>query len=513
MHSVGTHSQYFIGNFDGRRFNWESKMPEGILIEDFESNDYSNWSNEGTAFGQSPVNGTLPTQYYISGYLGNKIANSYGNQNLSKGKLISSSFIIQKKYINFLLSGGNYPSGTYIKLLINGQTVYNSTGLNENFMRWRNWDVCAYLGQPAHIEIVDSVSGSWGHINIDHIIQTDEIIETYNYGSIDYGKDFYATQTFSDMPNADGRRIWMAWMSNWNYVYGIPTTPWKGAMTIPREVKLINTNGNFKLVQKPVKELISLRKNELKFSNKPLSSINHSFQISVSNILSSPAYKQFEMKAKVAVNNQKGFSIRFKKHGLQYTEYIFDFINKEIRFNRSKSGALAQDGYYRFLQSAPLLIKNGYFDLHLFVDNSSAELFAADGQVVMTNQIFPDSISNKIELIALEEDIVFDEFQIWRLGKPGPLPAPAIDNHPIFEVFPNPVVNSNGLSIKIKDEFTGKAFFRLISESGKLIYEFQPTTNSIILPRNKMAQSRGLYILTATDGITTQSEKLVVMDQ
>jgi hypothetical protein len=131
----------------------------------------------------------------------------------------------------------------------------------------------------------------------------------------------------------------------------------------------------------------------------------------------------------------------------------------------------------------------------------------------MTNQIFPDSISNKIELIALDEDVVFEKFQIWKLGKPGPQPAPPINEQPLFEVYPNPVVNGNGLSIKIKEEYTGKINFRLFSTTGKLIYEFQPSSNTIILPRNKMAEGKGLYILTATDGVNTQSEKIVVLDQ
>jgi sucrose-6-phosphate hydrolase SacC (GH32 family) len=513
MHSVGTHSQYYIGNFDGQKFTWDNKMPEGIPIDDFESDTYDNWTAEGEAFGSLTANGSRQGQQYISGFLGKKFANSFVSNNADKGKLISSPFRIQKKNIGFLLGGGNYPNGTYIKLVVNGEVVRRSTGLNDNFLRWRNWDVSEWLDQSAHIEIVDSVNAGWGHISVDHIIQTDNDVESENYGSIDYGKDFYATQSFSDIPNSDGRRIWLAWMSNWNYASGVPTNPWKGMMTIPREVKIITHNGKLKLIQEPVKELASLRKSELKFKNSTLSNINDAFQISISNVLSSPAYKQFELKAKILVEGQKGFSIRFKKHGTQYTEYVFDFANKEIWFNRSRSGAFTNDGYYRTQQSAPLPVKDGYFDLHLFVDNSSAELFAGGGLIAMTNQIFPDSISNKIELASLDEgDVTFKEFQIWRLGKPGPLPAPAIDNQPIFEVYPNPVVNSNGLTIKIKDEYAGKVNFRLHATDGKLIYEFNPSSNSIILPRNKMAQGRGLYILTATDGVNTQTEKLLVID-
>lgn len=511
MHSVGSYSQYFIGDFDGQHFNWQTEMPQGILIADFENTVTNNWTAIGEAFGRDPVNGITPNPQVISGYLGQKILTSYSNQSTQTGKIISTEFTIQKKYISFLISGGNYPTGTYIKLVVNGETVKSSTGQNENYMRWKNWDVSAWDGQPAHIEIVDSVNASWGHISIDHILQTDEKVELKNTGVIDLGKDFYAAQSFSDIPASDGRRIWMAWLGNWSYTYAIPTTPWKGMMSLPREVKLVNDGNGIKLVQQPVKELEALRKNELKFTKTKLSNINKSFLTGISSVLNNPVYKQFEIKARIKAVNSKGFSIRFKKHGLEYTEIIFDFVNKEIRFDRSRSGALVFDTYYRSVQPAPLETRDGYFDFHLFVDNSSAELFAGEGKTVLTNQLFPDSISNKLELIAIDEDPEFEEFTIWRLGKPGPLPGPSIDNKTLFEFFPNPVVNSNGLTIKIKDEYIGKLNFRLYSPDGKLIYEFQPTTYSIIIPRNKMAQAKGLYVLTATDGINTQSEKLTVM--
>ena len=127
--------------------------------------------------------------------------------------------------------------------------------MNEDLLKWRNWDVSALVGKTAHLEIVDSViSVSWGsgHINIDHIIQSDTPTDSRNYGQVDYGKDFYALQSFSDIPATDGRRIWLVWLNNWSYASKIPTSPRKGMMSIPREVKLETRNGQIKLVQKPV---------------------------------------------------------------------------------------------------------------------------------------------------------------------------------------------------------------------------------------------------------------------
>jgi sucrose-6-phosphate hydrolase SacC (GH32 family) len=502
VHSISPTAQYFIGNFDGQHFSWENIVPSGILIDDFEGINYGNWTIKGTAFGAGSAkgNGTF------SGFLGNRLIIS-GNE--SQGKLVSADFNIQKSYISFLIGGGYNPGKAYIKLVVNGQPVRTSTGINEDLMKWRNWDVSGLIGKTAHIEIVDSVSDRWGHINVDHIIQSNSINDFINTGQVDYGKDFYAVQSFSDVPNT--RRIWIAWMNNWNYATAVPTSPWKGEMSIPREVKLETHNGQIKLVQKPVEELKVLRKKGLRFTNTNLSEINNSLRTELNNSFNDPIFKQFELKAKLAVENKSGFSLKFKKFGLQYSEFVFDFINKEIRFNRSNSGGLSGDPLFRQIQVAPLIIEDGFIDLHLFVDNSSAELFSAGGQVVMSNQIFPDKISNKIELTALDEEIVFEKFDIWRIGKPDLSPNIIPEKYPLFSVYPNPVINGNGMTIKIKDSLSEIVTFKLFNASGKLVLEFQSATNSIIIPKNKLPGTNGLYFLSGSNGISTQTEKILVL--
>ena len=56
---------------------------------------------------------------------------------------------------------------------------------------------------------------------------------------VDHGRDFYASQSFSDLPEGDGRRIWMGWLSNWDYANVEPTAPWRGMQSIPRELRLV----------------------------------------------------------------------------------------------------------------------------------------------------------------------------------------------------------------------------------------------------------------------------------
>ncbi|HXY40334.1 MAG TPA: glycoside hydrolase family 32 protein, partial [Vicinamibacteria bacterium] len=77
---------------------------------------------------------------------------------------------------------------------------------------------------------------------------------------LDHGPDFYATVTWSDVPERDGRRLALGWMSNWQYAAEAPTSPWRGAMTVPRELVLRRTPEGLRVAQRPVRELASLRR-------------------------------------------------------------------------------------------------------------------------------------------------------------------------------------------------------------------------------------------------------------
>jgi hypothetical protein len=66
------------------------------------------------------------------------------------------------------------------------------------------------------------------------------------------------------------------------------------------------------------------------------------------------------------------------------------------------------------------------------------------------------------------------------------------------------------MTIKIKDDKVNSLMFSLFDATGKLIYQFQPSSNSMILPRNKFGNCVGSFILSATDGISSQSQKLLV---
>lgn len=149
-----------------------------ILLADFEAADYGAWKVTGTAFGPGPARGTLPNQMPVSGYLGKGLVNSFFGGDTSTGSLTSPPFKVERKYINFLIGGGKYDGRTCINLLVAGKVVRTATGPNDRpggseRLDWHTWDVSEFAGKQAVIEIVDNETGGWGHINIDHIVQSD----------------------------------------------------------------------------------------------------------------------------------------------------------------------------------------------------------------------------------------------------------------------------------------------------------------------------------------------------
>ena len=71
---------------------------------------------------------------------------------------------------------------------------------------------------------------------------------------LDYGKDNYAGVTWSNIPESDGRKLFIGWMSNWDYARDVPTFKWRSTMTIARELKLKKTNNKYYLQNLPVQE-------------------------------------------------------------------------------------------------------------------------------------------------------------------------------------------------------------------------------------------------------------------
>ena len=160
----------------------EGNAEDDIVIADFESDTYGDWTVEGEAFGRVPAQGTSPSQRTVAGYLGASFANSYAGGEGGVGKLISPRFKLERKYLNVLIGGGYSPGASLTLSVLKDDewhTVETVQGNNyatwkTQAMKWESWDVSASQGLDARIEITDSVTGAEGFIVVDHLVQSHE---------------------------------------------------------------------------------------------------------------------------------------------------------------------------------------------------------------------------------------------------------------------------------------------------------------------------------------------------
>ena len=150
-----------------------------IILNDFEGTDYGDWKVSGDAFGKAPARGTLPGQMHVEGFMGKGLVNSFNGGDKTTGLLQSPKFKIERKFITFLIGGGGYANETCMNLLVDGKVVRTAAGPNTDsggseLLGPATWEVTEFVGRDASITIVDEHKGGWGHINVDHIVLTDD---------------------------------------------------------------------------------------------------------------------------------------------------------------------------------------------------------------------------------------------------------------------------------------------------------------------------------------------------
>lgn len=151
---------------------------EEIVIADFEGDTYGAWTATGEAFGPGPAVGTLPGQMHVDGYRGRSLVNTFFGGDATVGTLTSPAFKIERPFIAFLIGGGRNEEALALTLVIDGAVVRRATGSNDQpggseALAPDAWDVREFMGREATIRILDQATGGWGHLNVDHIVQTD----------------------------------------------------------------------------------------------------------------------------------------------------------------------------------------------------------------------------------------------------------------------------------------------------------------------------------------------------
>jgi|APTNR8051073442_1049403.scaffolds.fasta_scaffold00591_15 fructan beta-fructosidase len=210
----------------------------------------------------------------------------------------------------------------------------------------------------------------------------------------DYGPDFYAAVTWSDVPPQDGRRIVLAWMNNWLYANKIPTSPWRGAMTEPRALALRHTREGVRLLQQPVREMERLRSGEA--SVFPGGSFREAAQW-LDALGDMPMLADMEFVFEGLAPDAKVGLVVATGEG-ERTTVACDLRTATLTVDRSLSGVTGFDKAFPTPSVSPLRVEGGVLTLRLLLDASSLEVFAQDGETVVTNQVFPTSDRRRLHL-------------------------------------------------------------------------------------------------------------------
>lgn len=225
---------------------------------------------------------------------------------------------------------------------------------------------------------------------------------------LDHGRDNYAGVTWSDVPEQDGRRLLIGWMTNWKYARSTPTDVWRGSMTIPRELELKTTNEGIRLIQKPIREMRALREPVYELHNKQLQSGMDPLQEVKGDCL--------EIEAEIELEDAVEFGFRVRVSDKEGTVIGFDAENETLFIDRSHSG-LTDSIHEQFScrHDARLIPINNRIKVHIYVDWSSVEVFANDGEIVMTDLIFPEPGSRGLEFYTHGGNVKINSLYIYHL--------------------------------------------------------------------------------------------------
>jgi fructan beta-fructosidase len=223
---------------------------------------------------------------------------------------------------------------------------------------------------------------------------------------LDYGKDNYAGVTFSNMP--DSRTVLIGWMNSWQYAGSLPKTDWTGAMTIPRELSLINIKDRLSLISNPIQELKSLYVKKA-FSEK-------SIKVKGTKNLKGISGRELDITMTIIPNKTGKSGINVLSGKKEFTQIGYDSNSGEIFLNRGTSSLSIAIAELLGVQKV-YVGKQKEITIRIVVDRSSVEVFGQKGQYVITDIVFPDSKkSDGISLFSDDKEVTIKNLTINKVG-------------------------------------------------------------------------------------------------
>lgn len=215
---------------------------------------------------------------------------------------------------------------------------------------------------------------------------------------LEYGRDNYAGVTWSNVPQKDGRRLLIGWMSNWDYAMVVPTERWRSGATLPRQLSLRKTSNGYRLYSNPVKELQELRETPVTSGPAAYSS---RMALAGEGKAIAPTLSEWILEFDLTRTTARSFGVELSNIGGERYRIGFDRMNNRFFSDRTQSGKIGfSPKFADKIHFAPRFSNDSRVALHLYFDVASAELFADDGATVMTELFFPHTPYHQMALFA-----------------------------------------------------------------------------------------------------------------
>ena len=219
--------------------------------------------------------------------------------------------------------------------------------------------------------------------------QDPDRLQEYNW--LDWGRDYYAAVSFSDAP--DGRRIMIGWMNNWDYANQIPTSPWRSPMSLPRELSLATVGGRTRLVQNVVEEAVcrgevpAVKDGPIHLAGetRPIPAATGTVQL---------------IEAEFTAGTAEEFGIIVRGSGTEGTRIGINPAQGRLILDRTASGDTGFHDGFASVDTAPINARDGRYELKIYLDHCSVEVFAQHGELVLTDLIFPNKTSTGVSIYA-----------------------------------------------------------------------------------------------------------------
>ncbi|WP_454603656.1 GH32 C-terminal domain-containing protein [Microbacterium trichothecenolyticum] len=278
---------------------------------------------------------------------------------------------------------------TSVNLVVDGEIVRTATGADSETLDWASWNVKEFEGREASIRVIDNNRFGWGHILLDQVMMADAAAPTRleSYDWLDWGRDYYAAVSYFGTP--PGSRVMQGWMNNWDYANDIPTSTWRSSMTLPREVTLVSTAAGPRLSQRVVPQVAGQLQTTRAES---LTSVAVDGDTDLGL-----AGEVVKLEVVLRPGDAERAGVRVFGDEDSGTLIGYDTEAGRVFIDRRDSGNIAFHPAFASIEDAPLALgADGTVAFEAYLDRASVELFAADGLLAITDQVFPDAGADAI---------------------------------------------------------------------------------------------------------------------